>query len=434
MKKTLFALAAVSAFAGTAQAQSSVTVYGLLDVGYLVTKGTEGRATSAATSTAAGYVNGGNLSTSAINSSNLATSRLGFRGTEDLGGGNRAGFVAEIGLTPTSNGFSGSGNSVSTPMGSTYVNNSAVLDSRQMFASLGRKGLGEIRIGRQYTPVHEVVCANNAGQCNAVAGDMIYSGANSSATLSTANKANDSYQIRASNSVRLSTENIAGFQAAALYSSNLRQNDNPGVTATSGTTTNAQGSTDYRMMGLNAAFTGVKSLNISAAWQQTNLLRQNAIVQTSGTDGTNTVLGSSLFALTPSTQGAVDGKQVDVFGNVSYDFGVAKVALQSISLAVSNYGVQTLKRTANQVSVSAPITPTVSTWASYGMGKRSEWSTAGVLTRERDFSGFQLGGTYSLSKRTALYGIYGQATQKADTIGQTDFKDQQYAVGARHTF
>jgi predicted porin len=188
------------------------------------------------------------------------------------------------------------------------------------------------------------------------------------------------------------------------------------------------------MMGLNAAFTGVKSLNISAAWQQTNLLRANAIVQTTGADGTNTVLGSALFALTPSTQGAVDGKQVDVFGNVSYDFGVAKVALQSISLAVSSYGVQTLKRTANQVAVTAPITPTISTWASYGMGKRSVWSSAGVLTRERDFSGFQLGGTYSLSKRTALYGIYGQATQKADTIGQTDFKDQQYAVGVRHTF
>ena len=137
MKKSLLALAAMGAFVGAAQAQSSVTVYGLLDVGYLVTKGTEGRASTAATSTAAGYVNGGTLSTSAINSSNLATSRLGFRGTEDLGNGNRAGFVAEIGLTPTSNGFSGSGNSVSTPMGSTYVNNSSVLDSRQMFASLG---------------------------------------------------------------------------------------------------------------------------------------------------------------------------------------------------------------------------------------------------------------------------------------------------------
>ena len=35
MKKSLFALAAVGAFAGAAQAQSSVTVYGILDVGYV---------------------------------------------------------------------------------------------------------------------------------------------------------------------------------------------------------------------------------------------------------------------------------------------------------------------------------------------------------------------------------------------------------------
>lgn len=434
MKKSLLALAAMGAFVGAAQAQSSVTVYGILDVGYLVTKGTEGRASSQATSTAAGYVNGGTLTTSSINSSNLATSRLGFRGTEDLGNGNRAGFVAEIGLTPTSNGFSGSSNAVSTPMGATYVNNSSVLDSRQMFASLARKGLGEMRIGRQYTPVHEVLCANNAGQCNAVAGDMIYSGANVAATITTANKVNDSYQIRISNSVRLGTESIAGFQASAMYATSLRNNDNPGVTASTGTATSAQGSTDIRFMGLNAAYTGVKNLNISAAWQQTNLLRANSIVQVTGTDGTNTVLGSTLVALTPSTQGATDMKQVDAFGNVSYDFGVAKVALQSITTAVNTYSIQTLKRTANQVSVTAPITPTISTWASYGMGKRTVWSSAGVLTRERDFSGFQLGGTYSLSKRTALYGIYGQATQKADTVGQTDFKDQQYAVGVRHTF
>ena len=35
MKKSLFAIAAVTAFAGAAQAQSSVTVYGVLDVGYI---------------------------------------------------------------------------------------------------------------------------------------------------------------------------------------------------------------------------------------------------------------------------------------------------------------------------------------------------------------------------------------------------------------
>ena len=35
MKKSLLAVAAMTAFAGAAQAQSSVTVYGILDVGYV---------------------------------------------------------------------------------------------------------------------------------------------------------------------------------------------------------------------------------------------------------------------------------------------------------------------------------------------------------------------------------------------------------------
>jgi predicted porin len=46
----------------------------------------------------------------------------------------------------------------------------------------------------------------------------------------------------------------------------------------------------------------------------------------------------------------------------------------------------------------------------------------------------QLGGLYSLSKRTSLYGIYGQFQQDPATAGQQKYKDQQYAVGVRHTF
>ncbi len=46
MKKSLFALAAVGAFAGAAQAQSSVTVYGILDVGF---QGVTSRAPASAT-------------------------------------------------------------------------------------------------------------------------------------------------------------------------------------------------------------------------------------------------------------------------------------------------------------------------------------------------------------------------------------------------
>lgn len=100
----------------------------------------------------------------------------------------------------------------SSPMGTGYVHNSAAVDNRQSFVGLASKGLGEVRIGRQYTPVHEAVCATNVGSCNAVAGDMIYFGANSTATLTPTNGIGQAYQIRAANSLRLATENLNGFK------------------------------------------------------------------------------------------------------------------------------------------------------------------------------------------------------------------------------
>ena len=84
MKKSLLALAAMGAFAGAAQAQSSVTVYGVLDVGYINQK-SDGTGTTATTT----------ASNSFIGTSAETTSRLGFRGTEDLGSGLKANFVLE---------------------------------------------------------------------------------------------------------------------------------------------------------------------------------------------------------------------------------------------------------------------------------------------------------------------------------------------------
>ena len=86
MKKSLFALAAVGAFAGAAQAQSSVTVYGILDVGY-----TGG---NARVSTPAGGVQ--KETVNRISNSMESGSRVGFRGNEDLGGGTSAQFVFEL--------------------------------------------------------------------------------------------------------------------------------------------------------------------------------------------------------------------------------------------------------------------------------------------------------------------------------------------------
>lgn len=79
MKKSLIALAAVAA-SGAAFAQSSVTVYGTVD-------------------TSVGYVKGNDSVSGMLNSGN-STSKLGFRGVEDLGNGLKANFVLEGQVNP----------------------------------------------------------------------------------------------------------------------------------------------------------------------------------------------------------------------------------------------------------------------------------------------------------------------------------------------
>lgn len=82
MKKSLIALA-VLGFAGTAMAQSSVTLYGVADVGI-------GKAKSDGDT---------KVNMQSAGTMNNGTSRLGVRGVEDLGGGLKAGFNFETGLS-----------------------------------------------------------------------------------------------------------------------------------------------------------------------------------------------------------------------------------------------------------------------------------------------------------------------------------------------
>jgi len=414
MKKSLVALAALGAFAGSVHAQSSVTVYGIMDVGFTKIEGVTG---------ASGATNGAKTTVSSFNTGNLSTSRLGFRGVEDLGGGTRASFVAEIGLSPTSNGFSGSSNMFSSPMGSQYQHNSNAVDNRQSFLGLAQKGLGEARIGRQYTPVHEAMCAQNAGQCNGIAGDMIYSGANSSSTRTVANGIGTAAQIRASNSITFRTENIQGFQLTGLYSANNTFTDNSGTTTPAAA---GSGAVNYRMSGGNIVYTGVKNLDVRFGSQITSYNRDTAAATTSA----NVLLGNSTFLATPATLGIARTNQRDQYAGVSYDFGVAKLALQQVVLEVESLNALTVKKTANQVAVTAPLSKTLNAWASYGQGNYRSSTSA----REDKFSGYQAGAQYMLSKRTSLYAIYGAAEQDAVTAGTTKYKDTQYSVGARHSF
>lgn len=137
MKKTLIALAAVAA-TGAAFAQSSVTLYGVADVAV----GKAGAIGSGLSNTISATANPNQLGVGsdkfqAIASSTLnnGNSRFGLRGTEDLGGGLKAGFNFEGGIN------------IATGAGNT---SGGQLFSRAANISL-MGGFGEVRVGRSLT-------------------------------------------------------------------------------------------------------------------------------------------------------------------------------------------------------------------------------------------------------------------------------------------
>lgn len=119
MKKLLIAAAAMTAVAGVAQAQSSsVTLYGVMDAGIYTAKG----------------VTAQNGKASGVQSSGMSTSRFGFMGTEDLGGGMKASFKLESEIAPVN--------------GTTDSNR---LWHRDAYLSLSDAKLGTVLLGRTYT-------------------------------------------------------------------------------------------------------------------------------------------------------------------------------------------------------------------------------------------------------------------------------------------
>lgn len=124
MKKSLLALALLGAFAGAAQAQSSVVLYGNLDAG--LTKRTD---------------------QSSMNIGKRANNTLGFKGTEDLGNGLKAIFQLEIRYEPD----------VGT------IEQGAGGVQRPLFQGQSRVGLtggfGTLRIGRGLTAYQEASIA-----------------------------------------------------------------------------------------------------------------------------------------------------------------------------------------------------------------------------------------------------------------------------------
>lgn len=171
MKKTLISVAVLGAMSSAAFAQSNVTIYGIVDASIVSERG--GKA--------------GNVTK--VSSGTANASRIGFRGTEDLGGGLSAIFTLESGYKVDD--------------GQLDANNT--LFNRQAFVGLRSTTAGTLTIGRQYTPWYNALAQ--------VADPFAAGLAGSAKNLFPANGAN----LRNSNAVVYQTPVFNGFSGELFY-------------------------------------------------------------------------------------------------------------------------------------------------------------------------------------------------------------------------
>ncbi|SDE45673.1 porin [Paraburkholderia lycopersici] len=174
MKKISIAVACVTAFAAaSAHAQSSVTLYGLIDAGIAYTNNVGG----------SGRV--------ALASGNISGSRFGLRGAEDLGGGLKAIFVLENGFS-VNNGQLGQGGR---------------MFGRQAYVGLSSNAFGTLTMGRQYDDVVDFVAPLSA--TSGPFGDSGFAHPYDNDNLQ--------HSVRFNNSVKYTSQNYAGFKFGGMY-------------------------------------------------------------------------------------------------------------------------------------------------------------------------------------------------------------------------
>lgn len=396
MKKSLLALAVLGAFAGAAQAQSSVTIYGIVDTGITYTS----KAQTTNTPTQTGVNTGSKF---AVNSGVIQGSRIGFKGVEDLGGGLNAVFQLETGFNNDNGALNGQ------DPGATN------LFRRKSVVGLAG-GFGSVLLGRQtdwadtisaYTAVNDFggVTANSGSNLNRLQG------------------------VRTNNSVSYTTNNLGGFTGNLMY----------GFGETAGKTSAGQsfglgGKYDNGPLGLGINYYQSKQ---GPTPSDTSLLANAAAL--------NTVTGAA-------NAGASAAKVLNLVA--SYQFGPARVYgnysrvkqdLNTVAVTGLTAATRTTAATLGlskkadmyELGTAYSLTPSLKLLGSvqYTRADFDGLSGKGKLTQ------YNIGSDYWLSKRTDLYAFVSNLRAKdmknpgvvADTTGN-DASQTTVTVGIRHKF
>ena len=363
MKKSLIALAVLAA-SGAAMAQSSVTLYGIADA-------------------AVTYVNGLDNWTG-LNSGANKTSRLGFRGVEDLGGGLKANFVLEGGF----NLDAGDGKS------------GGATDSGFQFKRQSTVGLagnfGEVRLGRELTAAYNATARYDVFGSVGIAHSQLWDDGQNLNTKTFADPYYYTTNQRVSNAITYVSPDFSGFKVAANYGFGEIAGENR----------------DGRYFGGGLTYdNGPLSLGLGA--ERLNKGDGAAMQAQVSHDITAWSLGGS------------------------YDLGVAKLlAGYRQSTAKDVLGLGDLKNRGYMLAATAPVGPGL-VRAAYNRYETKFDGDKGVTDQ------FGLGYVYNLSKRTSVYGTYAYIKNKDDnalnlSVGsggvKTNGSQQAVQVGVTHAF
>lgn len=360
MNKKLVTAAMLAGFAQLASAQSNVTIYGIVDAGVLRESGS-----------AAGAV-------TKIGSGIGSASRLGFRGTEDLGGGMSALYVLETGVK----------------IDTGEVDSAGTIFNRQAFVGLQSRA-GVVTLGRQYTPWHQAL---------AQVGDPFGTGYAGSSK----NQFPDSgTNVRTSNTVVYSAPALQGFTADLAYSMGEQ----------------AGSSTAGRQMGAAIGYSA-GPLNVRFAYNNKNsdVAAAPGVTPVTRSAGINKLVVANYdFKVVKAyfAYGVDKGYNSAPLGNANNPFG-------GVRPTASTDGKEIL------LGLSAPLG--IGTLLASVMRKDDRTSF------NQDAHAWGIGYLYPLSKRTNLYAVYGAIDNKNGAgytvANNTDAGtgDKAYNLGIRHTF
>ncbi|MEF8752966.1 MAG: porin [Accumulibacter sp.] len=389
MQKKLIALAVASVASGAAFAQTNVTMYGIVDAGYVYSSGDAGRAYVPALggqSLDIVQVPGKNTF-SGIQSGLLSGSRLGFRGEEALGNGLKAVFTLEYSLGIDGNNGVGSTGS---------------LNARQQFVGLAGN-FGQIALGRQYSPGYQAT-ANNDPAAGAAFEPQSFMTAQAGNTITPNSNA------RWNNALTYTTPNWGGFTGKAIYS--FGENStcttfrvptaaNPSNTTTAATyNDNCVSTTDNSRWALGANF-ATGGLNLDAVYQVRQKVRTtdgyipNANNALPLVNNTNTAFATAPITYTTNSFAWGDDINEWYVGG-SYDFKVVKVMASYQDQNDKNF----YDNDNNTWSVGA-VVPLGNAnihlaWAQTNFDGAVDGKSNGAM----------IAGTYAFSKRTTAYAGY----------------------------